>query len=360
MTLLRLTPALGTHRGLQRAKNEDTVDYTFPAVPDVLLRQGALFVVADGVGGLTAGDLASQYVVNRLMMRYYSLDVAAGIEEKLARAVQRVNEDLYERMRKKSATTLLAAVIVQDQLVVASVGDSVIYLVRGESIAKLNTEDIYTDDGREVPLGTLTQAIGYRYEVAVQTVVGRLQPGDRLLLCTDGLTRYLDAEALRSCVGAADDPRVTVRHLIERANAHGGADNVAVVVIHVGDEIAVQDLIAHIAGCEIAVNIDSPPRQQADKAPTNAQEPPPSPTSWALVLVGALVFLVGLSLLGAVLLLPRAASLPNPLPISPLSPSASDEPAQTTYHSEALLATVVTNPTPRYIVRDVVQNDEEP
>lgn len=314
MTLLRLTPAMGTHRGLQRERNEDSIDYTFPTAPEVLLRQGALFVVADGVGSMAAGDKASQYAVNQLMLRYYALDVEIDLAEQLAHAVQMANHDLFHRMRKKSATTLIAVVIVQSRIITASVGDSVIYLARGSSIEKLNTEDIYLPNGELAPPGTLTQALGYRYEVDVETVSGTIQPGDRILMCSDGITRYLsDSEILAYL--SQESPRAIVRQLLEEANARGGADNSAAIVIKVGEEQKVDDTIAYMQQLNVSVSIDLP-NETSTALPSASSEPatpPPSTptTNSHSVIIALFVFVGGLFILAGALLLPNpsAASL---------------------------------------------------
>src|SRR6185369_801968 len=111
MTLLRLTPAVATHRGMRRRHNEDAVNYDYPIEPAKLQTYGALFVVADGVGGLSAGDKASTMAVEHLVQRYYAGNAAASAEERLAAAFLEVNNTVFKTLNRKGATTMVAVVI---------------------------------------------------------------------------------------------------------------------------------------------------------------------------------------------------------------------------------------------------------
>src|SRR5690606_22448944 len=103
---------------------EDAVGYEYPNDSSLLLSHGALFMVADGVGGLSSGDKASQMAVENLSKHYYRGDVSKGIAEGLSHAIQQANTDVFLEFDRQGATTLVAIVIHGNQMFSASVGDS--------------------------------------------------------------------------------------------------------------------------------------------------------------------------------------------------------------------------------------------
>ena len=217
MTVFRLTPALATHQGMRRRRNEDAVGYEYPTDPHQLKTYGALFIVADGVGGLPRGEEASRLAVDRLIKRYYEQDSAPSAAERLEQAIHQVNTDIYKDLNREGGTTLVAAVVLGDRLITASVGDSLIFRLRGDDLKRLGADDVLTGDEAGDESGALTQAIGYRETVSVETLKTDLQPGDVLLMCSDGLTRYLvGAQLMR--YARLQDPRDGVRRMINDAN----------------------------------------------------------------------------------------------------------------------------------------------
>jgi PPM family protein phosphatase len=259
MTLLRLIPAMGTHVGMRRRHNEDAIGYRYPDDANSLQHAGALFIVADGVGGLSAGERASSLAVERLIKHYYSADPALPADERLEIAFQQVNFDVYKLLNdpgKPAATTLVAAVIVNDQLIAASVGDSQIFLIRKDDIQQLNEVDVLTDGSEED--GALTKAIGYREILELDAVTTRIEPNDVIILCSDGLTRYLNEQQLIR-LSRLRDPRDSVRRMINETNQKGGADNVSVAIIRVGDALAESDVSKHIQKLVVPVAVDTQP-----------------------------------------------------------------------------------------------------
>ena len=256
MTLLRLTPATATHRGMRRRHNEDAVGYEYPADSNLLRSHGALFVVADGVGGLSAGDRASRMTVEHLIKHYYESDADSDVEQRLVQAIRQVNDDVYRELNPEGATTLVVALIINDRLIVASAGDSQIFHIADDVAKQLNKEDVFHSDDEDD--GSLTKAIGYRETIDIETLSITLQAGDKILLCSDGLTRYLDVAQLIK-LSNLRDPRDSVRNMVNRANSSGGADNVSVIVIHIGDVIEPADIPAHLKGISIPVAVDTDP-----------------------------------------------------------------------------------------------------
>jgi serine/threonine protein phosphatase PrpC len=263
MTLLRLTPAIATHRGMRRRHNEDSVDYEYPTDLNKLQTYGALFVVADGVGGLSAGDQASQMAVKKLIQHYYAGNPDSSVEANLASAFHLSNTDVFNALKREAATTLIAVVIKEKQVVAASIGDSLIYRIRDGKIEQLNEEDvIHSDDEQN---GALTKAIGYREELELETMSSIVQSGDRFLLCSDGVTRYLDPEQLLR-LSDLHDPRDSVRQMINRANAAGGADNITALMLLVGEAISDDELAKHQQKISVRVAVDTNPMMKLDVA----------------------------------------------------------------------------------------------
>ena len=257
MTLLKLTPAMGTHRGMRRKRNEDAVGYQYPDDPSTLDQYGALFIVADGVGGLPDGDKASSLAVDSLIEHYYAGDADQDAETRLALAIQQVNDAIFKQLKKQGATTIIAVVITGETLIAGAVGDSLVFRVREDNITQLNIEDVLHDE-QSVDDGALTKAIGYREEVDVQTISGTVATGDKILMCSDGLTRYLQPDQIARLANFRD-PRDGVRRMINEANNQGGADNISAILIDIGavvDAVALKD---HIARLVVPVSIDAQP-----------------------------------------------------------------------------------------------------
>lgn len=260
MTLLRLIPAMATHRGMRRQINEDAVAYEYPSDTALLQSHGALFIVADGVGGLSAGDEASQLTVKQLLKHYYA-ENPRNIEQSLVQAIRAVNRDVYTTLNRKGATTLVAVVIINDHLIVASAGDSQVFHIKDDTALQLNEEDVlHTDDADD---GALTKAIGYREDIDIETSSTVLYSGDKVLLCSDGLTLYLKDNHLVQ-LSNLRDPRDGVRRMINQANHAGGADNVTALLIHIGEAIEAGDVAAHIRRISVRVAVDTDPMIMQD------------------------------------------------------------------------------------------------
>lgn len=227
-----------THVGLVRATNED----------NYLLGNG-LFAVADGLGGHEAGEIASKIAVD--MLKESSLYVERDPVNGLREAFVKINSEIYQHSTthencKGMGTTLTALVIRDGIAYIGHVGDSRAYLVRDNVIYQL-TED-HSVVGELVRMGMLTekearvhpqrnlltQAIGTVPAISVKVVDTKVEPGDRYVLCTDGLTGAIDNSTILRVVGSAPYPRLAADELVDLANQNGGHDNVTVVAIFVG------------------------------------------------------------------------------------------------------------------------------
>lgn len=230
---MRLLVAAATDIGQVRERNEDAYLIDEP-----------LFAVADGMGGHRGGEVASSLALETLE----SLFQRGGGD--LAEQVQVANEAVFERsIRDVSVagmgTTLTAALVQGDRVRLAHVGDSRAYLLRDGGLRQL-TEDhtlvhrmvldgeITEQEAETHPYRSiLTRSLGTDTEVEIDRDEVPVLPGDRLLLCTDGLTGMLDRGQLESLVASIDDPGELAERLVRAANRAGGIDNITVVVVDV-------------------------------------------------------------------------------------------------------------------------------
>lgn len=253
MDTFLLYPALTTHRGLRRDRNEDAVAYKYPADPRELASHGALFALADGVGGLEGGQKAADLALRLLLERYYG-SREGDIETRLAAAVQEVNTRLYNEVGR-GATTLVAAVLQGHTLVVAHVGDSLAYWLDAAGIQRLTEEHAIVPDPAAPWQRKLTRAIGHRASVTVDTASGPVSSGGRVLLVSDGATRYLEEQDLYSLCHSGLPDRA-VAEIVQRANAGGGIDNVSAVLVVIGLPCSdTETLQKHLQGLNPYVHI---------------------------------------------------------------------------------------------------------
>ena len=245
--------ALLTNKGRKKAYNEDFTDFYEPDDPHVLGKSGSIYIVADGVGRSSRGDLASRYAVKSLMYEYYrnpETKITSRLEKFITQAGNEINKhaeesDNYRRM----ATTLVAAVIQGDSLTVANVGDSRAYLLRDGKIQQLSEDHSLVEE--MVRNGTLTpeeakksslknqitRSLGGERDVKVDVFQNiSLKPGDRVLLCSDGLTRYASDEDLVKFMGKGFPDQI-VKRMINYANLKGGVDNISALMVEIGEPL---------------------------------------------------------------------------------------------------------------------------
>jgi len=237
--------AARTHLGLRRRKNEDAF----------YASSTNLFVVCDGLGAHGNGDRAAQMAVGTIVARMLADDwlqrpdaEPAAVERALQAAVSEahhailVETDRLE-LSKPMSTTVVAAIVLRSSVVVVSVGDSRAYLVRGAELRRLTTdhtvveqmvlngvvapEEATTHPLRHVLLRALGNVDGDRADVS--TV--RLETGDRLLLCSDGLTSMVDEATIRHRLRSGGSLESTSSGLVAAALAAGGRDNVTLVLL---------------------------------------------------------------------------------------------------------------------------------
>jgi PPM family protein phosphatase len=227
-----------TDTGRQRRDNEDSA---FARAP--------LFVVADGMGGAQAGEIAS-----RIAIETFEADLPDGLaaELGLAERVREANRRIYdsaheERERAGMGTTLTAAYLEDQSLAIAHVGDSRAYMLRAGSLQRLTRDHSLVDElvrrgklteeqAAEHPQRSIiTRALGPEPEVEVDTWSYPVRSGDVLLLCSDGLTSMLSEDQVATILTHASTLEQAGDELIAAANAAGGRDNITVVLFEVED-----------------------------------------------------------------------------------------------------------------------------
>ncbi len=184
-----------------------------------------LLAVADGVGGEAGGDVAASAAVDALAASFaFGVPDGAGA---LSSAIRAANDAVLrasgERGHPAAASTLVAAAIRGRRCAVGNLGDSRAYLVRGGA-----AQQITADHSGELP-NSITRFVGDPRGVAPDVFTEVLRPRDRLVLCSDGLTRYAAPDEIAR-VAAAAPPARAARALVDLANARGGEDNVTVIV----------------------------------------------------------------------------------------------------------------------------------
>ncbi len=241
----------------RRRFNEDSVEAK--TVPRNARGIRAFLAVADGMGGLAAGDVASRTAVNTFE-KYILKSIAAktpdredGIDSLVLRAYLDVNGKVLEEGRKSAArqgmgTTLTAALVLSDgTYVIANVGDSRAYLINEHGIAQL-TEDhsalaeaikagtMSAEEGRGHPYANaLTRCIGEEEPLTVDVFpLSRASEGDVLLLCTDGLHKAVTEAEMKDVVLSCPSIAEAAATLSELAGKHGSDDNISLVMMRCG------------------------------------------------------------------------------------------------------------------------------
>ncbi|QIM19842.1 serine/threonine-protein phosphatase [Leucobacter coleopterorum] len=257
---LELSVAMRTDTGRRRAVNEDSALAAMPC-----------FLVADGMGGHEAGDLASQAAVAAF---------ASGIRPDERASVRAVNEALdaarvavnrvAEGRERGAGCTLTGVVLVEHDhelyWLILNVGDSRVYLHRGSELRQLTVDHSLIEHAMAVgvegeklpPRNIITRALGSLDSVA-DTWLLPVETGARLLICSDGLTTELSDEQLRATLTMGGRAEAVAEELVRRANEAGGRDNITVVVV---------DVLAGGRAWHVGSDTSAPDTSQADETLT--------------------------------------------------------------------------------------------
>ena len=233
--------------GAARDHQEDAYAFQINATdPELAQRKGSFFIVADGIGGYQAGEIASRMAVRIIPEKYYS-NPNDQVLESITEAMAFANDAIYQSAktpgREKMATTVACAVIRENTLFIGHVGDSRAYLLRGGVLTQMTEDHSWVNEqvriGKIAPeeltnhpqRNLITRSLGSKPQVIPEMrEIGSLQNNDRILLCTDGLTEHLNNEQIGQVLGQSTPPHAC-QILVDLANAAGGSDNITVLIV---------------------------------------------------------------------------------------------------------------------------------
>lgn len=237
-----------TDVGRRRSQNED-----YFCIDESL----GLFIVADGMGGHASGEVASKMAtelvrdaIEQAKEGEAPSPASGSGAENMAEAIRFANRMVFDTARdnpqhKGMGTTIVAVLIEGERMTVAHVGDSRVYLVRGNCVEQLTDDHaLLAEQVREGLISQeeadqsdmkniITRSIGITPEVEADLNEMSLSNGDRLVLCSDGVTSLLDEDDFNSIVTAGGMPEETCKQLVNRANELGGTDNITIITIDI-------------------------------------------------------------------------------------------------------------------------------
>jgi protein phosphatase len=245
---MRVSWAARTHTGLRRPTNEDS----YCARPDL-----GLFVVADGMGGHVAGEVASRLAVESIQQALADRAGGAGapssgeprpeaspLEPAFRLANRRIADEIDRQGHLRGMATTASAVLIHPRgATVAHVGDSRVYWLHAGRFVRVTHDHSWVEE--QVRAGVLDEAAASHHpwrNVVTRALSGAderapdlfalpVAPGDRLLLCSDGLTSVVDDERIEAIVSGPGDLEGICERLVAEANAAGGPDNITVIVL---------------------------------------------------------------------------------------------------------------------------------
>ena len=288
--------------GLQRDHNEDSF---------AILKEHRLFIVADGMGGHRAGDVASRLATEAMVDFFRStsaedftwpfhFDTRMSEEEnRLLTGIRLANRQIIERSTRSRelhgmGTTVVSCLFSANKrkMYIGHVGDSRAYRVRGGQIKQMTRDHSLVNDyllampelteeqKSELPKNVITRALGMQEQVAVDIQSDDAEEGDTYVLCSDGLSGMIDDSEILDVVNATQDLDAVCRRLVVLANEHGGEDNITALVVRIErapeGEISLSDTLPTPVAVRQREPTEGAPDGQADTPPAAAVSGPPS------------------------------------------------------------------------------------
>ena len=246
---MRISCAGNTDVGVVRSGNEDSF---------LLDCAQGLFIVADGMGGHAAGEVASEMAVRIIAAELGSLrglpDGEAGA--RMRSSIRKANAAIFERTlaeheKRGMGTTATVMVLFSRRYLIGQVGDSRAYLLREGELLQLTKDHSYVQEQVDAGLLTpeqarthpysnvITRCVGANEDVAPDVYFGNLEQSDLVLLASDGLTGMLEDDQLAKILASEDNPERAVNRMIADANRRGGLDNITAIVVRVEEVDAI-------------------------------------------------------------------------------------------------------------------------
>lgn len=242
---MKISCAGNTDVGVVRSGNEDSF---------LLNCAGGLFIVADGMGGHAAGEVASEMAVQIVDKELGSLRGLTDAEaaSRMRSAIRKANAAIFERTlaehdKRGMGTTATVMVLFSRRYLIGQVGDSRAYLLREGDLLQLTKDHSYVQEQVDAGLLTpeqarthpysnvITRCVGANEDVAPDIYFGNLERGDVVLIASDGLTGMLEDQQLATIMSGEENPETCVNKMIADANRRGGLDNITAIVIRVDD-----------------------------------------------------------------------------------------------------------------------------
>ena len=248
---MRFLATADTDIGLVKTTNQDSLLIKHAKSP---LGEIVMAIVCDGMGGLDKGEIASAVVIRRfdrwfneelpVELEHLDLKVIGGKWSLLLKELNSKISEYASRTNSTMGTTFTGILLIDGKYVAAHVGDSRLYLINDDirqitmdhSLVEelIRSGQLERNKGRNHPeKNIITRAMGSRDEALPDFFEIGLSPGDRILMCSDGLSNMVENDELRDIVRENEDVREAVDALVERANYYGGNDNISAVVIAV-------------------------------------------------------------------------------------------------------------------------------
>lgn len=242
---MHLAVAARSDVGMVRSGNEDS----FFAEADA--RRG-VFMVADGMGGHAAGEVASEMAVQIVARALLQLDSVTQPDaaERTAQSLRDANRAIYDRMlaendKQGMGTTASVLVLSEGHYLIGQIGDSRVYMLRDGALIQITKDHSYVQEQVDAGLLTpeqaryhpysnvITRCVGASENVEPDLYAGDMRPGDVFLVASDGLTGMVDDRRLQQLLLARSGPGRIVDSLIAEANGRGGLDNITAIVVQV-------------------------------------------------------------------------------------------------------------------------------
>jgi len=240
---VHFTCAARTDVGIVRSGNEDNY---------LMLSDRGIFIVADGMGGHAAGEVASEMAVRIISRELGSLrgQTDEQVGERLRQSIRAANEAIFGRTlaehdKRGMGTTVTVLTLLPNRYLIGQVGDSRAYLLRDGHLLQLTKDHSYVQEQVDAGLLTpdqarvhpysnvITRCVGAGMDVTPDIYFGNLQNGDLVLLASDGLTGMLEDEQLLKILQSEGGPQKWVDRMISEANRRGGLDNITAIIVRI-------------------------------------------------------------------------------------------------------------------------------